>query len=117
MTQKIALPDAFLQVFDNGNKVIDEQGYFTDAVLNLVNEDDKFDVHEKIKYSGLDIIEDNIVGNGDCYVEREMVVEVNGRYFVVGYDGIGKDLDEYINFRMLEAIALKVVKTVYLPKN
>lgn len=51
---------------------------------------------------------------GDHYVGFGAVFQIDNRFFAVEYAGVGKDLDEYVNFSYpVEVKPVIVSKTVY----
>lgn len=60
------------------------------------------------------IVEHKIIEVGGYYVDFRDVFQIGNRFFMVKYTGIGKDLDEYVDFSYpVEVKPVVVSKTVY----
>lgn len=110
--------EAFLEMFDKvGNDIIDEGGHLSEELFDMVDEDSGVYLDEVILYAEIgDVISDETVGNGDNHVEFEAVLQVSDRFFRLGYIGVGKDLDEYMEYEIAEVVPKAVVKIEYVLK-
>lgn len=108
---------AFLKAFDEGLEVVGEYGQLSDNIIRLVDDKEGVYLDEDILNCGLGLtIEDELVGNGDHHVEMEAVIQVEDRFFKVCYDGIGKDLDEWVDYEVSEVVPKEIIKTIYVDK-
>lgn len=96
----------FLKFFDAKEKIYEGDGNLREEIS---------DYNEKIIY----FFEDSVVDHettevGGPYICFRDVFQVGDRFFAIEYVGVGKDLDEYIDFDYpTEVKPVVVSKTVY----
>lgn len=96
----------FLKFFDAKEAIYEGDGRLREEIS---------DYNETIIY----FFEDAVVNHettevGDHYVGFRDVFQIDNRFFAVEYAGVGKDLDEYVNFSYpVEVKPVIVSKTVY----
>ena len=60
------------------------------------------------------VVKHEITGVGGYYVDFRDVFQVGNRFFAINYTGVGKDLDDYVDFSYpVEVKPVVVSKTVY----
>lgn len=96
----------FLEFFDRKEDI-----YVGDGILR----EEISGYREKITYfiEG-SIVEHKITDVGGGYADFCDVFQVGSRFFTINYTGVGKDLDEYVDFSYpVEVKPVAVSKTVY----
>lgn len=96
----------FLIFYDNKEAIYDGDGHLRKEIS---------DYNEKVIHFFEDsIVEHKITDVGGGYADFRDVFKVGNRFFAVKYTGIGKDLDEYVDFSYpVEVIPVEISKTVY----
>lgn len=96
----------FLNFYDANESVYDGDGILREEIS---------DYNEKIiHFFEGSIVEHKITDVGGGYADFRDVFQIGNRFFVVKYTGVGKDLDEYVDFSYpVEVIPVEVSKTVY----
>ena len=96
----------FLNFYDANESVYDGDGILREEITGY---------SEKITYfiEG-STVEHKITNVGGGYADFYDVFQVGNRFFAITYTGVGKDLDEYVDFSYpVEMKPVAVSKTVY----
>lgn len=96
----------FLKFYDAKEAVYDRDGHLREEISAYNG--------KIIHFFGDSILEHKTTGFGGYYAYFRDVFKVGNRFFAVKYTGIGKDLDEYIDFGYpVEVKPVVVSKTIY----
>lgn len=96
----------FLKFYDNKEAIYEGDGRLREEISTY---------NEKIiHFFGNSVVEHKAIEVDSNYIDFRDVFKVGNRFFAVKYTGIGKDLDEYIDFSYpVEVKPVVISKVVY----
>lgn len=109
--------EAFLKAFNEiGSAVLEDDGIFNNLVFDYA--EDGSDWYGEGIRAGIigEELSTEVVRNAGHYVKKETILKVSDRYFRVTFTGIGKDLDEYGDYSIVEVIPKEITTTIYVSK-
>lgn len=96
----------FLMFYDAKEAIYDGDGHLRKEISP--------DNEKIIHFFGNSVVEHKTTGFGGCCADFRDVFKVGNRFFAVKYTGIGKDLDEYVDFGCpVEVKPVVISKVVY----
>lgn len=109
--------ELFLKEFDRlGSEILNNDGHLVGEISSY--EESEFYAEENIMHCGVgEVIEGDLVGHGDHHVEMEAILKVSDRFFKISYEGVGKDLDEYVDYSIEEVVPIEIMQTIYVAKD
>lgn len=116
----VTAEELFLKEYDeNGiESIIDDDGYFTNEFKSKLEKNQALVYWEEplLEAEIGKVLSNETVDNEDHAVHKEAILKMNDRYFRVDYAGVGKDLDEYVDYDLTEVYPKEVVQTIYVEK-